>query len=165
MSGAAVERRIVEFVRLLRHNGFALGIEETLDALRVADAIDLARPAMLRSSLRALLSSTDDEWRRFDDIFELFWRGRGAKQAMRSKGDNPQALFGGRPLGNAPPGPPTLIDRSMREEGGDTPLGGEGRREGATSDEALGATDLRRINDPEEMARVHRLAERLALRM
>jgi uncharacterized protein with von Willebrand factor type A (vWA) domain len=165
MSGAPVERRMVEFVRLLRHNGFALGIEETLDALRVAGAIDLASRAALRSSLRALLSSTEDEWRRFDDIFELFWRGRGAKQAMRSKGDNPQALFGGRPLGNAPPGPPTLIDRSMREESGDTPMGGEGRREGATSDEALGATDLRRINDPEEMARVHRLAERLALRM
>jgi uncharacterized protein len=165
MSGALVERRIVAFVRLLRHNGFALGLDETLDALRVARAIDLARIDALRWGLRTLLCSTEDEWRRFDALFDLHWRGRGLKQAMKSRGDDARSAFGARPLGDPPPGPPGLIDRVARGEEGDAPSGGEGRREGASRDEALGSTDLRRINNPEEMAQVHRLAERLARRM
>jgi uncharacterized protein with von Willebrand factor type A (vWA) domain len=164
MSGARIERRIVGFVHLLRYNGFALGVEETLDALRVARAIDLERPQALRWGLRALLSSTEDEWRRFDELFDLHWRGRGVKQAVRSRGGG-EGAFGGRKLGDAPPGPSALIDRVTRGEEGDAPAGGEGKRQGASRAEALGATDLRHINDPEEMAQVARLAERLARRM
>jgi uncharacterized protein len=165
MSGARIERRIVGFVQLLRHNGFALGVAETLDALRVARSVDLARPEALRWGLRALLASRQDEWRRFDELFDLHWQGRGVKQAMRSKGGG-EGAFGGRKLSDAPPGgAPALIDRVARGAEGDAAAGGEGRREGASRAEALGSTDLRRINDPEEMARIERLAERLARRM
>jgi uncharacterized protein len=164
MSGARIERRIVGFVHLLRHNGFALGVEETLDALRVARSIDLERAEALRWGLRALVCSTEDEWRRFDELFDLHWRGRGVKQAVRSKGGG-EGAFGGRKLGEAPPGPSALIDRVTRGAEGDAPAGGEGKRQGATRAEALGSTDLRHINDPEQMREVARLAERLARRM
>jgi uncharacterized protein len=164
MSGERIERRIVGFVHLLRHNGFALGVEETLDALRVARAIDLERPETLRWGLRALLASTEDEWRRFDELFDLHWRGRGVRQGVRSRGSG-EGAFGGRKLGDAPPGGPALADRVTRGEEGDAPSGGEGKRQGASRAEALGSTDLRHINDPEAMAQVARLAERLARRM
>ena len=165
MNGAGIERRIVAFVRLLRHNGFALGLDETLDALRAARSLDLARVDELRWGLRTLLCSTEDEWARFDALFDLFWRARGLKQGVKSRGDNAQSAFGARPLGDRPGGPPGLIERVARGDEGDAPAGGEGRRQGASRSEALGSTDLRRINDPEEMAQVHRLAERLARRM
>ncbi|HEV8029261.1 MAG TPA: VWA domain-containing protein [Stellaceae bacterium] len=164
MSGQRIERRIVGFVHLLRHNGFALGVEETLDALRVARAVDLERPEALRWGLRALLASTEDEWRRFDELFDLHWRGRGVKQAVRSRGSGAGA-FRGRKLGDAPPGAPALADRVTRGDDGDASVGGEGKRQGASRAEALGSTDLRHINDPEELAQVARLAERLARRM
>jgi len=124
MSGQRIERRIVGFVHLLRHNGFALGVEETLDALRVARAVDLERPEALRWGLRALLASTEDEWRRFDELFDLHWRGRGVKQAVRSRGSGAGA-FRGRKLGDAPPGAPALADRVTRGDDGDASVGGD----------------------------------------
>ena len=46
-----VARRLLGFVRLLRDNGFAVGIREGGDALALADGIDLSRPHALRRSI------------------------------------------------------------------------------------------------------------------
>ena len=49
-----------------------------------------------------------------------------------------------------------------RNDGGETPADGRGRREGASRVEALTGTDLRHIVDPEDVAATHALAARLA---
>ena len=54
----AVARRMVGFVRLLRDNGFPVGLPEVEDAQRLAAAIDLARPHALRWALRAPRSNS-----------------------------------------------------------------------------------------------------------
>lgn len=162
--GGQAVRRITGFVRLLRDNGFPLGIREGLDALRFTQTSDLLDQDELRWGLRALLCASHADWRRFDEIFDAYWRGRGVKRVARVAGVNPrrgpsQAQGGGRPRG--PAGLPDRVER-----GSDTgAAGGDGRREGASVVENLTRTDLRHINDPEQMARVHDLTARLAARM
>jgi uncharacterized protein with von Willebrand factor type A (vWA) domain len=58
---------------------------------------------------------------------------------------------------------PDHIERGVGSD--DSPSGGRGRREGASSAEALQSTDIRHIVDPDEIAKTHALAERLARAM
>lgn len=157
-------RRVKGFVRLLRDNGFPLGLGEALDALRFAETADLADQGVLRRGLRALLCASRTDWRRFDQLFDGYWRGRGVKRLARVSGAGRRqppldALAGAAPRGMA--GLPDRVERGADSSG----AGGEGRREGASSAESLARTDLRHISDPDELARVHDLAERLAARM
>src|SRR5690606_30590989 len=67
----------------------------------------------------------------------------------------------------APGGTLGAPDRSERgdETGIGSPADRQGRREGASTAESLAEADLRHITVPEELARVHELADRLARRM
>lgn len=161
-AAAAIVGRMIGYVRLARDNDFPVGIDESLDALRLAEGIDLAAPAPLRSGLKALLCASEADWRRFDRLFDAYWLGRGVKRAglVSGGGSTP-----GTPAGGAPPDlPPALLEAA--EGAGDTAdSGGEARRAGASAAEALGKTDLRHIDDAEELAKVYELARRLAARI
>jgi len=56
------------------------------------------------------------------------------------------------------------VERKDADQVGN-PADGTGRREGASSAENLATTDLRHINDPDELEKAHDLADRLAARM
>ncbi|MGH6916852.1 MAG: vWA domain-containing protein, partial [Geminicoccaceae bacterium] len=86
LSDAPITRRLVGFVRLLRDNGFALGLSEAEDAPRAAEAAGLLRPDALRHGLQALLCSCERDWRRFDELYDFYWLGRGKRQARVSAG-------------------------------------------------------------------------------
>ena len=102
--GGRLARRIVGFVRLLRDNGFAAGPGESMDALRLARGCDLGDPTALRGGLRALLCASRLDWRRFDELFDAYWLGRGMKRA---------ALAG--PGGEAPAGNETTdLEEAVR---------------------------------------------------
>jgi uncharacterized protein with von Willebrand factor type A (vWA) domain len=156
-----ITRRLVGFVRLLRDNAFTLGLREAEDAPRAAEAAGLLAPEALRHSLRALLCSCERDWRRFDELYDFYWLGHRRRQARVSAGgaSGRRAARAG-PLIDARFGPP---DRVEREDPTDAPL--EGRGGGASAAASLAETDLRHINDPDELGRLHALAERLAARM
>ena len=154
-------RRLVGFVRVLRDNGFMLGLREAEDALRAAAAAGLARPEPLRRALRALLCSCERDWRRFDELFDAWWLRRGMRRAALSAGGAPKAAaWPSRPPIDAPFGAPERV-----EHDGDVADAAEGGAGGASAAESLAATDLRHIADPDEIERLHALAERLAARM
>ena len=161
--GTMIARRMVGFLRLLRDNGFAVGIAEALAAARLARDSDLSDKREFGWSLRALLCSTIADWKRFDELFGLYWLGRGVKRTMRSNAADARK---GLRSGGADPSLSAggLADRVARVpgEGGGA---GEGRRGGASATESLAETDLRHIADPHAMAALHDLAERLARRM
>jgi uncharacterized protein with von Willebrand factor type A (vWA) domain len=153
-------RRLVGFVRLLRDNGFMLGLREAEDAVRVAEVASLARSEPLRSALRALLCSCERDWKRFDELFDAYWLRRGMRRAARAGGALPRTRQG-EPRIDARFGPPDRVERA-RDLADAMP---QGRAGGASPVESLAETDLRHIDDPEEIERLHALAERLALRM
>ncbi len=164
--GAPVVRRLIGFLRLLRDNGFPVGIAEALDAARMARGLDLSDRHGFRWAVRALLCASRSEWRRFDELFDLHWRGRGHKRAAPAK-DGGGGRAGNRPAegANLPPDLSGLADRAERGVADDDAAGGGQRRDGASEAESLAATDLRHIADEASMRRVHDLAERLAARM
>jgi uncharacterized protein with von Willebrand factor type A (vWA) domain len=159
---APVTRRLVGFVRLLRANGFALGLSEAEDAPRAADAAGLLAPDALRHGLRALLCSCERDWRRFDELYDFYWLGHGRREArVTAGGANRAREDRAGPLIDARFGPPERIARDA-DPAEAVP---EGRGGGASAAASLAVTDLRHIHDADELARLHALTERLAARM
>jgi len=164
----AVALRMAAFADLLRDKGFAVGLGESEDALRIAASPLGARPALLRQGLKALLCTRPEDWHAFDDLFDAHWLGRGMKRAVRSIGS------GGAPgpdlrrlaqqaAARSAGGP---VDQVAAEGGGgDAAGGGLGRMEGASRRESLERTDFRRLHDPQAQAEANALAARLAARL
>jgi uncharacterized protein with von Willebrand factor type A (vWA) domain len=152
-------RRIAEFARLLRQNGFRVGLGETRDALAILASPAAARPSSLQSALRALFCTTHSDWEKFDALFLAFWRERNMRAAQVVSGTG--APKASRNVGKAEPqGQP---DHAQHGEG--DAAGGHGRREGASVAENLAMKDLRHITDPADVAETHALAARLARSM
>jgi uncharacterized protein len=160
-SDAPITRRMVGFVRLLRDNGFALGLREAADAPRVAEAAGLLAPEALRQGLRALLCACEHDWRRFDELYDFYWLGHAKRQArVAAGGANRRRAERVGPLIDARFGPPDRVER-----GDPSDAAPEGRGGGASAAATLEKADLRHIDDPEELARLHALTERLVARM
>jgi uncharacterized protein with von Willebrand factor type A (vWA) domain len=162
--GRLLARRLVGFVRVLRDNGFAVGLREAVDGFDVVREADLGERDVLRSAFRSLFSTSRTDWRRFDEIFDLYWLGHGQKRAAQVGGQRARGPHAGPPGAQTPPGPLGPVLRSERGHGLDAE-DGEGPRGGASRVESLAETDLRHIGDPDEQARVADLTERLAARM
>jgi len=64
---------IVEFCRFARDNGLSIGVQQTLNAIEVAKTTGVADREQLSFALRAVLTSSKEEWGRFNDLFEIFW--------------------------------------------------------------------------------------------
>jgi len=160
--GLSTRRRLAGFARILRDNGFRVGLAETRDALAVLASPPAVRASSLQSALRALFCATHSDWEKFDDVFDAFWRGRDMRSARTLSGVN-TAKAKARAIGKAAQtqGPFGQPDRAQRGDAS----GGQARREGASRGENLAATDLRHITDPADIARAHELAARLARSM
>jgi uncharacterized protein with von Willebrand factor type A (vWA) domain len=163
--GAPTRRRLAGFARTLRDNGFKVGLAETGDALAILTAPLAARPSSLKPALRSLFCATHSDWERFDEIFDAYWQGRGIRQARTLTGTALESRAPARQLKDVGPraGTPGLPDHvERRNDDGDSPGDGRGKREGASRFENLASTDLRHIVDPADIAQTHALAERLA---
>ena len=65
-------RHLIEFCQFARVNGFKVGIKETEDCLRVAQAVNIVNLNLLRYALRAVLCSSLQEWLLFNKLFKEF---------------------------------------------------------------------------------------------
>ena len=165
--GPGARRRLAGFARTLRDNGFKVGLAETRDALAVLVSPAATRPSTLKPALRALFAGTRSDWERFDEIFDAFWGGRGMRriQALQDSPPAGNAASLQRRLDAASQPPLGLPDHVERRAGGDSDASPGGRREGASRAENLAQADVRHIVDPDEIAKVHALAARLARTM
>jgi uncharacterized protein with von Willebrand factor type A (vWA) domain len=149
---------------LLRDNGFPIGVGEGLDALEAAGIFGIEDSRSLRFGWRSLLCTNKSDWHRFDELFDAYWLRRGIKRAALTSGVPPKnrCLNQGEPMSGGNAGFP---DRVERGPGNGDDSGGETRSQGASNRENLLEADIRHLNDPDEIARAHELAERLAARM
>ena len=166
--GSNMRRRLAGFVRTLRDNGFAVGLAETRDALSILASPAAARPALLRPALRALFCATRSDWERFDEIFAAYWQGR-MQRVQRTVGTPGDRRSTTRHVADSvtvqrPQGVPDAVEQDDGLDG-ETAADSRDRRSQAARSERLGATDLRYVVDPDEVAQTHALAERLAHRM
>src|SRR5262245_2478071 len=165
--GDSIRHRLAGFVRTLRDNGFAVGLAETRDALRVLASPAAAGVEPLRQALKALFCATRTDWEKFDDIFDAYWLGRGMKRRPVA------AISGAAPAQSRMPTVSSLVERmtgapqSAERQPDDAGEAADShqRPARASSGETLSKKDLRDIADPAEVARTHDLAERLARAM
>jgi uncharacterized protein with von Willebrand factor type A (vWA) domain len=165
---SAIERRMIAFVGHLRRNDFRVGPGETLAALDLLRRQGAHHGAAARRSLRVLLTSRQDEWERFDDLFEAYWFARGrVRERWTSRPETKRGAAG----------PPAIWQDHLgagqrRRRDGEAPIlsasdteDANGRGQGrlfASRQQALRRTDLRHIADPEALAAAERVAYRLA---
>jgi len=163
--GGSMRHKLVGFARILRDNGFKVGLAETRDAFEILTSPAAARASLLKPALRSLFCATHSDWERFDEIFDALWHGRGMRQARTLSGAQTAGPAPARRLAEAgPQGPAGLPDHVERraDSDGEAPGDGRGRREGASRFENLAGVDMRHIVDPADIARTHALAARLA---
>jgi uncharacterized protein with von Willebrand factor type A (vWA) domain len=163
--GEAARKKLAGFTRTLRDNGFTVGLAEAGDALSLLASPAGRSPAALLPAFRALFAADHTDWRKFDEIFSAYWTRRHMRRGATVSGSAGAGAPRPRRLSQAgtPAGPLGLPDQVRRREGeAESAAEGRGRRGGASRAEALASTDIRHIVDPDEIARTHALAARLA---
>ena len=148
-----IHRKLLAFARQARDNGFAVGIEEALDALTFAGDFDLLDREELRRGLRAIFCASTTDWKRFDDLFDSFWFYDSERTILRVSGSVPRP--GGEGGASSTPGP----GLGGEGEGLEATLGG------ASAAERLSGTDFRHLETAEDQQAVQDLTERLARRL
>lgn len=146
---AGISRRVAEFCRFLRVNGFSIGVQETVDAFRTLGIISLDHRQTVQSSLRALLCSSQEEYESFDGLFEQFWNPAISLATPRSR----------REESSSPVAPEGRLSRSISMEMEETQTD---RKEttGASAQEQLRKMDFSKVTDDDLV-----LLEEIALRL
>jgi len=165
--GPAMRKRLAGFVVTLRDAGFVIGQAEAQDAARLISSPMSERPEGLRAAMRALFASRRTELARFDELFDAFWRGRGAKSAVKI---NAEALAARSPrrFQHDPNAAERARDQTHVGEGSagqGAPAEGGGRRGGASAQEAISRRDVAALVGERERAQAAELAERFARAM
>lgn len=75
MLGSGFEKKILEFVGLLRRNGVRVTVAETLDGLAAVASVGIEQGSDFREALKACLVKRKVDEPAFDELFELFFRG------------------------------------------------------------------------------------------
>lgn len=155
--------RLLGFLHHMRSNGFHLGIQEELDVMKMAESGILLQQKRLRWGLRALLCSCTDDWRRFDKLFDTFWkpanRTREQAASYSKKMESKKGLDGGQQGGDE------AVEADQAEEGDDSDAGEGGSKGGASVQEATAKTDFRQLSDESQMREMELLVERMAKKM
>lgn len=81
-----MDRRIVEFVDLLRSNGLRVSMSEHLDSFRALRCVGVADREAMKSALRCAMIKRSVDVPVFDDLFELYFSGLG--RAVRQSADS-----------------------------------------------------------------------------
>ncbi|HEX4585872.1 MAG TPA: VWA domain-containing protein [Burkholderiaceae bacterium] len=149
--------RIVEFVRLVRANHFRAGIQEAVDALSVAECVNISDPDQLRWGLRTLLCSNAADWSRFDRLFDRYWQRPNRRAVEVSTSGHIERVDGG-----------DCPASSRREPGHDATherSPGDAQRVGASAREATTRSDFRLAQLNEDTRPLEQWLEDMARRM
>lgn len=159
----ALLERLIGFLRFMRSNAYHIGIQENQDVMRMAEHAGLLDPRRMRGGLRALLCSNCDDWQRFDELFDAYWKpANRSKEQLSShskKMDRKNGLSGQQGGGNQ------VAEADHAQRGDDSDAGGAGSKGGASAQEVKATTDFRMLTDESQMREMERLVERLAKQM
>ena len=76
---------IVAFCRFARSSGLPAGMQQVLAALEAVKAVAIADRQMFAFALRSVLCSSQEEWERFDRLFDEFWNSRRSQTELGSE--------------------------------------------------------------------------------
>ncbi|MHB8254619.1 MAG: vWA domain-containing protein [Acidiferrobacter sp.] len=147
--------RLMGFARFLRAQGFRFGLSETLAALEGLVPLVMDR-ARMRWALRSLLCGQVSDWRRFDVLFDDYWRGHEHFGRSGSGGG------GGIPdIDEARSSPNTSASGDRAGAGAGVGAGALAHG-GASGAEFTTSTDFRWLTDRRHVEEAGRLAAQMA---
>jgi uncharacterized protein len=165
-----VSARLAAFLKTLRDNAFAVGLQEGRDAAALMAAGYAEKPGLLRSAFKHLFSTRKSDWEKFDGLFDAFWLGRRVRSRSTTMGsarsaNNPSLknLPNHRPEQRA--GGETATDQVPSTDQAPEDRAGEGRMEGASRADNLAEIDFRKMAEPAQIEEAHAAAARLARAM
>lgn len=158
--------RILDFVRFIRENDFHIGVQEELDALTVAKHCNIMDQKRLHWGLRSLLCTNNNEWKRFDKLFKLYWL-QHLKRTNYIQGTSPGGKLSVDAVGQNSDNSKEIkgADKAQQDEEGDESIGQGGTRSGASQRESQLQTDFRFLTDNQQMQSMEDMVESLARRM
>src|SRR6516225_9590234 len=156
--------RYAGFAGWLRANAFCVTSADVAATLEVVRRMGQTDRDVLRWSLRALLCSRAQEWRRFDELFDAYFAAPNRRKLVetRAGGAGPLSHDDGA-CGPSDASEGTPVSLAGRGDG----AAGEGAaaNEGAALAESLAHADFRHLNDRDELfaidAAIRRFAQRL----
>jgi uncharacterized protein with von Willebrand factor type A (vWA) domain len=163
-----VAAKLAAFLRTLRDNGFAIGLQEGRDAAALMTAGYAEQPGLLRGAFKHLFSARKSDWDKFDGLFDAFWLGKRVRSRSltmgAAKAANSPSL---KSLQDTKSGPAASEATDQVPSTGDAEedRAGEGRKEGASRADNLAEVDFRNMADPEQIEQAHQAAARLAKTM
>lgn len=161
---AVLLARYAGFAGWLRENGFHVGSAEVADAMEVALRMGQLNSRLLCWSLRALLCTRAEEWRRFDDLFDSYFRVPNRRAVVQSRAGGAGRIerdAGAQVPGGA--GTPLGPADSANDDSAAPPAKVAG--EGATRHASVEYADLRHLNLPDDLAALDEAVRRFALRL
>src|ERR1700722_12425707 len=164
-----VSAKLAAFLRTLRDNAFAAGLQEGQDAAALMAAGYAEKPGLLRSAVKHLFSARKSEWEKFDGIFDAFWLGKRVRSRSvtmgSSKTANNTSLKSLQDSHAQPAGSDAATDQIPSADETPRERAGEGRMEGASRADNITEIDFRKLADPDQIAEAHAAAARLAKTM
>jgi uncharacterized protein with von Willebrand factor type A (vWA) domain len=161
-----VSGKLAAFLKTLRDNAFAVGLQEGRDAAALMASGYAEKPGLLRVAFKHLFSARKSDWDRFDGLFDAFWLGRRVKSRSITTGSakpaNNPSLKSLQETQSERAGSEAATDQVPSAD--DTPAdrAGEGRMEGASRADNLAEIDFRKLADPDQIEQAHAAAARLA---
>src|SRR6195952_3771422 len=164
-----VSQKLSAFLRTLRDNAFAVGLQEGQDAAALMAGRHAARPNLLRSAFKHLFSARKSDWEKFDGLFDAFWLGKRVRSRSMTFGStkaaNSPSLKSLQDARSQPSGSETATDQIPSGDDAPEDHAGEGRMEGASRADNMSEVDFRKLADPSQVEEAHAAAARLARTM
>ena len=161
--GAMLESRYAGFAGWLRANGFGITSSEMAAAMEVAQRMGQMDSQLLRWSLRALLCSRAEEWRRFDELFDAYFLRPNRRALVRA-----HAGGAGRMTRQREGGQPDDSEGTPLAPGGygnDTTGMGSAAARGVSDEASLAHADFRHLNQPDALFAIDEAMRRFAQRL
>ncbi|MGF6759400.1 vWA domain-containing protein [Paraburkholderia sp. GAS42] len=161
---AILTARYTGFAEWLRANDFRVTSADVAASMEVAQRMGQLDSELLRWSLRALLCSRAEEWRRFDALFDAWFlrpnrrklvetRAGGAGRIERNNAGGQRDVSEGMPLSLvAGDGKPALAN-------------GHAAEHGASREASLAHADFRHLNQPDDLVSIDEAIRRFARRL
>jgi uncharacterized protein with von Willebrand factor type A (vWA) domain len=164
-----VSGKLAAFLKTLRDNAFAVGLQEGRDAAALMAAGYAARSGLLRSAFKHLFSARKSDWDKFDGLFDAFWLGKRVRSRSMTTGSakaaNSPSLKSLQQNQAERAGGESTTDQIPSVDEAPAQRSGEGRMEGASRADNLAEIDFRKMADPGQIEEAHAVAARLAKAM
>ncbi|ABE35961.1 von Willebrand factor type A domain protein [Paraburkholderia xenovorans LB400] len=159
----ALTARYAGFAGWLRANDFQVTGSDVAASMEVALRMGQLDSQVLRWSLRALLCSRAQEWRRFDELFDAYFFAPNRRKQVETRAGGagriePDPAAGQRDGSEGAP-------LSPASGGGAAPPDGSTAEQGACGEASLAQADFRHLNQPDELFAIDTAIRRFAQRL